>query len=130
MMQNASYFRAPRLGGATPRETEIIAFGLCNDRLAKADEPRARIEALHKNHQLWSLLIDDLTSPGNGLPEELKQQLVAVGTWAMVYSNKAIAEPLPLQPLIEINNNIVEGLRAQPSAPAPDSAWSGAEVTA
>jgi flagellar protein FlaF len=130
MMQTASYFHAPQLGGATPRETEIIAFGLCNDRLAKAEGPRARIEALHKNHQLWSMLIDDLSSPGNALPEDLKQQLVTVGTWAMVYSNKAIGEKLPLRPLIEVNTNIVEGLRAQPSAPATDTAWSGAGVTA
>lgn len=112
----ASYFRTPQIGGATPRETEILAFGLCNRRLAEATTPRARIEALHKTHELWSLLVRDLESPGNALPAELKQQLVSLGFWAMRYSTLAIARELPVQPLIEVNMNLLEGLRAQASA--------------
>jgi flagellar protein FlaF len=132
MMRTASYFRTPQLGGATPRETEIMAFGLCNEKLSKADSPRARIEALHKTHQLWSLLVKDLQSTGNALPEDLKPQLVALGFWAMIYSTRAIAEGLPMQPLIDVNRNMIDGLRAQPCAPAPgpSEAWSERELTA
>ena len=128
-MATASYFRTPQLGGATPRETEIMAFGLCNERLSKADGPRARIEALHKTHQLWSMLVADLQSPGNALPETLKQRLVALGNWAMCYSTKAIADDLPTDPLIFINSNMIEGLRAQPQTSAPGAAWSAPQLT-
>jgi len=129
-MRKPSYFRTPQLGGATPRETEIIAFGLCNERLSTAAAPRARIEALRKTHQLWSLLVTDLQSPANGLPESLKQQLVSLGVWAMVYSTRAIADGSPVQPLIDVNCNMIEGLRAQPSAPAPDLSWAEPQLTA
>jgi flagellar protein FlaF len=118
-MRNASYFRTPQIGGATPRETEILAFGLCNDRMSRADTPRARVEALHKTHQLWSLLVGDLQLPGNALPENLKRQLLSLGIWAMLYSTRAIAEGLPVQPLIEINRNMIDGLRMQAGAVKP-----------
>ena len=132
MTRTASYFRTPQIGGATPRETEILAFGLCNDRLAKADTPRARIEALHKTHELWSLLVKDLQFPGNGLPAELKEKLTVLGFWAMTYSTQAIPSDLPLEPLIEINRNIIDGLRQQQVAasPAPASGWTERSLSA
>jgi flagellar biosynthesis activator protein FlaF len=136
MQRNVTYFRTPQLGGATPRETEIMAFGLCNDRLSKADSPRARIEALHKTHQLWSLLVRDLRSPGNALPEGLKRQLVSLGTWAMLYATRAIPEQLSVQPLIDINSDMIDGLRAQAQAsastraPIGPSRWAGGQISA
>lgn len=138
MPSHASYFRTPQLGGATPRETEILAFGLCNDRLSKADSPRARIEALHKTHELWSVLIQDLQTPGNALPENLKQQLLSLGIWATMYCTRAIPRDLPVQPLIDVNRNMIDGLRAQPGATKPPSfasppgasvAWSDRQLT-
>lgn len=134
-MHTSSYFLAPQLGGASPRETEALALGMCNDRLLKAETPRARIEALHKNHQLWSLLVRDLEQPGNRLPEALKRQLLALGMWAMTYSTRAMADGLSLRPLVEVNRNIIDGLRAPAAAAAavavtatantaaPTSAW-------
>lgn len=119
MQQKASYFRAPQIGGANPRETEILAFGLCNDRLAKAATPRERIEALGKTQQLWSLLVQDLGTEGNRLPEDLKKNLLALGFWAQAYATRAMLQDLPLQPLIDVHRNIIDGLRAQkPAAPA------------
>ncbi len=132
MTRNHAYFASPQLGGASPREIEALALGLCNDRLAKAATPRARVEALHKNHQLWSLLVRDLLMPGNRLPAELKQELRALGLWAMAYSTRAITDNLPLTPLIAVNRNIIDGLRMaspaaapapSPGARAPGAAW-------
>jgi flagellar protein FlaF len=117
MQQNASYFRMDHLGGASPVESEILAFGLCNDRLAKATDGRSRIEALARNHQLWSLLVRDLGSEGNRLPSALKDQLIGIGLWAMAYSNLAIVKNISLQPLIEVNRNIGDGLRLQRRTP-------------
>jgi flagellar protein FlaF len=139
MVRKPSYFRTPQLGGATPRETEMLAFGLCNDRMAKADTPRARVEALHKTHQLWSLLVRDLESPGNALPAALKRQLLSLGMWAMFYSTRAIARDLPVQPLINVNRNMIEGLRMQPGqaksspeavVPAGAKPWAARTLTA
>ena len=127
MKRTASYFRTPQLGGATPRETEILAFGLCNERLTKADTPHARIEALHKTHELWSLLVKDLQLPGNALPQDLKDRLTALGFWAMSYSTRAMPGDLPVQPLIDINRNMIEGLREQAVAAAAVAATTWTE---
>lgn len=132
MQRTASYFRTPQIGGASPQETEILAFGLCNDRLTRAATPRERIDALAKTQQLWSLLVQDLGAEGNRLPDELKQNLLRLGFWAMRYATKAMVRNLPLQPLIELHRDMIEGLRAQarPPARAPEAAWSDRKVTA
>ncbi len=113
MQRPTPYSRNANLGGASPAEAEILAFGLCNDRLAKAHDGRARIEALAQNHQLWSILVRDLGGDGNRLPTLLKDQLIGIGLWSMAYSNMAIAKDLSLLPLIEVNRNISDGLRMQ-----------------
>lgn len=113
MHRHAALYRASNLGGTSPAEAEILAFGRCNDRLAKAQEPRSRIEALALNHQLWSTLVRDLGSDANRLTPDLKSNLLQLGLWSMAYSNQAIASNISLQPLIDVNRNISDGLRQQ-----------------
>ena len=115
MQHRDAYSQTVHIGGASPRETEILAFGLCNARLAKVADPRSRLDALNKTHQLWSLLVRDLASEGNRMPDVVKQELIDIGFWAMGYSVKAAGGTLPLSPLIEVNQNILDGLRAQVS---------------
>lgn len=113
MQRNNAYSQTDQIGGASPRETEILAFGLCNARLKKAADPAARIDALNKTHQLWSILVRDLSGDGNNLPVDVKSGLIDLGFWAMGYSISAICKNLPVQPLIDVNQNVLEGLRGQ-----------------
>lgn len=113
MQRRGGYGQGDHLGGASPRETEILAFGLCNARLSKAADSRERVEALFKTHQLWSLLVRDLASDGNKLPTPLKQSLIGLGVWAMNYATAAVSRDLPVEPLIEVNRNVADGLKAQ-----------------
>lgn len=112
------YSQKVHIGGASPRETEILAFGLCNARLRCCIDATSRIDALNKTHQLWSMLVRDLASNANNLPDSLKKQLIDLGFWAMGYSVAAMGRDLPVQPLIDVNQNILEGLRLQQAAPA------------
>jgi flagellar protein FlaF len=131
MQRGDVYFQSPQVGGASARDTEILAFGLCNARLGKAHDTKSRIEALHKTHQLWSLLVRDLAADDNQLPKFLKDELIGLGFWAMRYSIAATADDLPLQPLIDVNRNIADGLRAQvQSAPATSPAAPVTTITA
>jgi flagellar protein FlaF len=116
----AKYQRASE-ASAPPRDTEIMAFGFVNRLLGDDQDARKRMKALGKNHELWSLLLKDLSRSGNAVPEGLKQQLVSLGAWSMHYSVKAMCTGLPVGPLIEVNRNIVDGLRAQAPnhVPAP-----------
>lgn len=121
MQRRGGYGHVEPLGGASPREAEILAFGLCNARLGKAAEGREKIEALNKTHQLWSLLVRDLASDGNRLPAELKEELIGIGFWAMQYAIAAAARNLSVQPLIDVNRNIADGLRDQAKQARPVS---------
>ncbi len=76
------------------------------------DEP-ARIRALGRNHDLWSMLVKDLALDGNRLPEAIRSNLVSLGIWSMRYSTLAILKNLPAGPLIDVNRNIAEGLTLQ-----------------
>lgn len=107
----STYSQNSDLGGATPRETEAVAFGLCNARLSQAITPAERVAALHKTHLLWAILVRDLSNAGNRLPEQLRQQLLNLGVWAMSYSVAAMTSEASLLPLIEVNRNLADGLR-------------------
>ena len=93
-----------------PREEQAIAFRLVNRKLELADGPAARNAALGLNHELWSILFRDLTSTDNRLPPILKKDCVTLANWSMSYSTRALLEDLPLAPLVNINDDMIEGL--------------------
>ena len=41
------------------------------------------IEAIHFLNRVWSSLIEDLGSPDNALPKELRANLISVGLWLL-----------------------------------------------
>ena len=41
------------------------------------------IEAIHFLNRVWSSLIEDLGSPDNALPKELRANLISIGLWLL-----------------------------------------------
>jgi flagellar protein FlaF len=127
------YQRASNTVGS-PREMEAQVFKFVNRHLqeaSEADDAPRRIRALHRNHKLWSLLVKDLALTTNQLPAELKQNLVRLAFWAMRYSTTAIAEPLELEPLISVNQHIIDALTTQtPTSPSAAPAVLNGALTA
>jgi flagellar biosynthesis regulator FlaF len=97
----------------SPRGTEIAAFAAINARLTQATDGIDRIKALNRNHELWSVLLRDIALSSNPLPEILKKDLTELGIFSMRYSTAAINGGLPVTPLVEINDSMIEGLRMQ-----------------
>ena len=95
------------------RDTEIAAFRTVIRALENTDNEDSRIRAIGRNHDLWSTLVKDLAMEGNSLEASLKTQLVGLGLWSMRYSTLAILQKLPIEPLIEVNRNILDGLTLQ-----------------
>ncbi len=126
MPRGLRQYQNPALDAASPRESEIVAFTLCNAGLEKAATPVERIGALYKNHQLWSTIVKDVAMDGNGLPVELKSQISDLGRWAMAYSIVAMANDVAIAPLMQVNQDMVDGLRAQAPPPAAATAPFGA----
>ena len=95
------------------RDTECAAFNMVNRELAAAQEGIPRIRALGRNHSLWSILVKDLALSENRLPDALKAELIGLGLWSMRYSTLAMTQKLAIEPLIEVNRNVAEGLLGQ-----------------
>jgi flagellar protein FlaF len=56
------------------------------------------------------------------LPEGIKANLIRLGLWSMRYSTLAMLRDLSVQPLIDVNRNVLEGLLAQQSTSAATGA--------
>ena len=72
---------------------------------------RELVTALSQLRRLWSVFLDDLNSPEDGLPDALRAGIISIGIWV----NKEIdrirsGATYHLSPLIEINQIIRDGL--------------------
>jgi flagellar biosynthesis regulator FlaF len=130
MSRGLRHYQKPGFDAASPRESEIVAFSLCNSGLESAVTPAERINALYKNQQLWSMVVKDVGLEGNGLPPDLKAQLAELGRWAMSYSIIAMSSDVSLAPLVRVNQDMIEGLRSQAAPPAPLASHDGAALGA
>jgi len=107
------YGTANEISDSSAQDSEIMAFTVANTYLVECSDQFSRTKALHKNQQLWSLLIKDVMLSGNRLSQPVKEQIIRLGMWAMSYSIRAMGMDLPLTPLIEVNRNMIDGLRLQ-----------------
>jgi len=69
-------------------------------------------QALNDNRKLWSIFSADLASPGNPLPDELKNDLFDLAKFTRQHTSKVLQRKANVQPLVEINTAIMRGLRS------------------
>jgi flagellar protein FlaF len=126
MNRTLAHYETARRATATPQDNEILIFTNTNAELAKARgaDAKTRIAALFLNQRVWSAIVKDLSLETNQLPDDLKRNLTELGFWAMRYSTRAMTEGLSLDPLIEVNRNMIEGLAAQRANAAPPASAS------
>jgi flagellar protein FlaF len=118
------YASTNEISVSSAQEGEIMAFSVANTYLTECSDSVSRIKALHKNQQLWSLLVKDVMLGNNRLPQPLKDDLIRLALWAMAYSIRAMGADLPLAPLLEVNANMIEALRRQTRSTTTDLAQS------
>jgi flagellar protein FlaF len=99
------------------RDLEIRAISHITRNLIEANKPETnpidRTRALNGNIRLWSLLMQDLSNPGNALPDAIKARYVSLGLFARRSSLKAITNGADLAALIRINTDVLEALDRQ-----------------
>jgi flagellar protein FlaF len=110
---SAARYAATQDAAASPREIELRAFRYVNGLLSVAADVPARATALHKVMQLWSILVSDLSGPGNGLPAELRGRLISLGLWAQREASARLGDDRSLAPLIDLHRDMIAGLEAQ-----------------
>lgn len=98
-----------------PRELEYRAFGKVTADLVRLKEsqtrdPLIRLEALEANRKLWHVLGADCAIPENQLPLQLRAQIISLTMWVARYTRDVLREGAEVDPLIEINRTMMEGL--------------------
>ncbi|WP_072370939.1 flagellar biosynthesis regulator FlaF [Hyphomicrobium sp. NDB2Meth4] len=98
------------------RERERQVFERCLELFRAAEEKgagsREAIEALTFCQRVWATLLEDLASPENALPKELRAEIISIGLWAVRESESIrLGKSKDFKPLIEVTTALYEGLK-------------------
>ena len=100
-----------------PRATEYRLFGQVTGALLDAKTSNAQgaplIQAIDWNKRMWRTLAADCMDDRNALTADLRAKIVSLSLWVSKYSRRVTREKAPLDPLIEINRTIMQGLQAK-----------------
>ncbi len=102
---------SPSAMRAQERRALDTIIHLLRDAAAKGPKSVEAIHALYQLGRLWSVFLDDLKSPDNGLPDALRARLISIGIWVHKEIDRlhnGLCEDFT--PLIEINEIIRDGL--------------------
>jgi len=98
-----------------PRTTEYRLFGQVTGALIdvqKAGQDGGPlVDAIDWNKKLWRTLAADCMDDRNQLPQEVRAKIVSLSLWIAKYSRKVTREGASLDPLIQVNRTILQGLR-------------------
>jgi flagellar protein FlaF len=102
----------------TPREIEYRLFGQVTRALMDIqDLPRheiaRRMDALDWNRRVWSFMAADCVNSDNALPENLRASIISLSLWVGRYSSEVMQKGEDVEPLIDINRTIMQGLASQ-----------------
>ncbi len=115
-MYQFSYGEIVNEAAAGSRERERAAIHRSIELLQAAEKggvrSREAIEALLFTRRLWAILLEDLGNPANGLPPELRANLISIGFWVMKEAERLRREEsATFRPLIEISTILRDGLK-------------------
>jgi flagellar biosynthesis activator protein FlaF len=104
-----------------PRQMEYRLFAQVTLALmdaAKSDpnDFLARVDALDWNRRVWTALSEDCGTPGNRLPAPLRASIISLAIWVGRHTSAVIRRQEQIEPLIEINRMIMQGLAPAPAA--------------
>jgi flagellar protein FlaF len=98
-----------------PRQTEYRLFGQVTGALIDAQQTGKRggplAETLDWNRTVWRALASDCLDDRNQLTREVRAHIVSLSMWVAKYSKQVSRNGAPLEPLIEINRTIMQGLQ-------------------
>jgi flagellar protein FlaF len=100
-----------------PRDLEYRAFGQVTAGLVRVKEEKPPLpvvlEVIDANRRLWNMLSADCAAPENQLPLTLRGQIISLAMWVARYSSEVLRDGADVEPLIDINRTMMEGLGAR-----------------
>ena len=108
-------YKAAQVATEDPRLTEYRLFGQVTGALLNAKAANAvgspLVEAVDWNRRLWSTLAVDCMADTNQLSKPLRAQIVSLSLWVTKYSSQVMTNGASLEPLIDVNRTIMQGLQ-------------------
>ena len=108
-------YQQAQIATENPRVTEYRLFGQVTGALLNAKETQAAgtplVEAVDWNRRLWRTLAADCMDDRNSLTQDVRAKIISLSLWVSKYSRSVTREKAPLDPLIEINRTIMQGLQ-------------------
>lgn len=103
------------------RDLEYRLLAQVTGGLMKAREGRASIQEKYnwilQNEKVWSVFLADVNDPDNALPRALKGGIASLALWVMKETKLVMSDDgAPLDDLIEINRQIMAGLKPEPQS--------------
>lgn len=99
---------------AKDRERQLLTRSIEMLNVAKAVGPDTReaIEAIHFTNRVWTSLVEDLGSPENALPRELRANLISIGLWLLREAEEVRqGRSNNFEGLIEVSQIIRDGIQ-------------------
>lgn len=98
---------------ARGRERQALSLGI--DRLERLQKERYsmedQVQSLLYVRRLWTIFIEDLAHPENGLPEQLRADIISIGLWVVKEADRLREERSnDVMQLVEINRMIRDAL--------------------
>lgn len=105
------------------RDLEYRLLAQVTGGLMKARDGRASLQEklnwILQNEKVWSVFLADVNHPENTLPRELKGGLASLALWVMKETKFVMSDDTAsLDDLIEINRQIMAGLKPEPQSMA------------
>lgn len=103
----------------TTRSIEFSVLAKTTRQLQQAAQNKSEnfphfVQALNNNRNLWSIFMNDLYDPDNGLDQNLKIQLIELGHFVQKQTSKILGDKASVRPLLDINAAILRGLKDGP----------------
>lgn len=70
---------------------------------------------LFRNREMWAAFGSACGARGNMLPDPLRASIVSLSLWVDRYTSDVIAGRDEIEPLIDVNRQVLEGLQTLPS---------------
>jgi flagellar protein FlaF len=100
-----------------PRTTEYRLFGQVTGALIDAKSENVQgaplVTAIDWNRRLWRTLAADCMDDRNTLSQDVRAKIVSLSLWVSKYSRRVTRDRAPIDPLIEINRTIMQGLQSK-----------------
>lgn len=132
--QGYSAYQQAQNSTQDPRDVEYRLLANVTHALKQASENpndvKQRVDAVLWNRDVWAAFRLDLMSDQNQLPDELRASLISISIWVQKESMEAMEGEGDIDALIDVNRNIMAGLKPEASAnEAIDSASGVREET-